>query len=397
MTITTTTVPLLDLKAQHATMREEIDEAISGVVDSQWFIMGPNVSALEEEIAEYVGVKHAVGCGSGSDALLLALMAIGVGHGDEVICPSYTFFATAGAIYRLGAKPVFVDIDPATYNICVDSLRDVADTCTNLKAIIPVHLYGQACNLDGVISVAGEFGIPVVEDAAQAIGTKDSTGQMVGTRGTMGCFSFFPSKNLGGYGDGGIVTTNDDEIAGLLRILRVHGSKPKYYHKYSGVNSRLDAIQAAVLSVKLPYLESWHEGRARNAGLYNELFRAAGSETSDVPFTNEGIQLRTPRSPEAPARHIYNQYCIRVPRECRDTLREELKANDIGTEIYYPVPLHMQECFAELGCGKGDLPYTESAALETIALPIYPELTEEQQRHVATTVIDFMSSRTQHQ
>ena len=387
-----TTVPLLDLKAQHETMREEIASAIAEVVDSQWFIMGPNVSALEEEVAAYMGVKHAIGCGSGSDALLLALMAVGVGHGDEVLCPSYTFFATAGAIYRLGATPVFVDIDPTTYNICVNDMRTRASTCTNLKAIIPVHLYGQSCDLDGVLELADELNVPVIEDAAQAIGTKDNKGNMVGTQGTMGCFSFFPSKNLGGYGDGGIVTTNDDDLAELLRIFRVHGSKPKYYHKYAGVNSRLDAIQAAVLRVKLPYLESWHEGRAKNAALYNELFDAAGAKTSDVPFTNEGIQLRTPWSPQAPARHIYNQYCIRVPKECRDALRDDLKANDVGTEIYYPVPLHMQECFEDLGCKEGELPHTEAAALETLALPIYPELTEDQIRHVASVVINFLQT-----
>ena len=387
-----TTVPLLDLKAQHETMREEVAAAISEVVESQWFIMGPNVSALEEEVAAYLGVNHAIGCGSGSDALLLALMAVGVGHGDEVLCPSYTFFATAGAIYRLGAKPVFVDLDPVTYNICVDDTRTRAATCTNLKAIIPVHLYGQSCDLDGVLELADELNVPVIEDAAQAIGTKDAKGNMVGTRGLMGCFSFFPSKNLGGYGDGGIITTNDDELAELLRIQRVHGSRPKYYHKYAGVNSRLDAIQAAVLRVKLPYLESWHEGRAKNAGLYNELFGAAGAETSDVPLPSNGLQLRTPFEPAAPARHIYNQYCIRVPKECRDALRDELKANDVGTEIYYPVPLHMQECFEELGCKEGELPHTESAALETLALPIYPELTEDQIRHVASVVINFLQT-----
>jgi dTDP-4-amino-4,6-dideoxygalactose transaminase len=393
MTVATTTVPLLDLKAQHATMREEIADAIAEVVDSQWFIMGPNVSALEEEIAQYIGVKHAIGCGSGSDALLLALMAVGVGHGDEVLCPSYTFFATAGAIYRLGAKPVFVDLDPTTYNICTESTREKAATCTNLKAIIPVHLYGQSCDLESLLELANELNVPVIEDAAQAIGTKDTQGKMVGTRGLMGCFSFFPSKNLGGYGDGGIITTNNDEIANLLRVLRVHGSKPKYYHKYSGVNSRLDAIQAAVLRVKLPYLESWHEARAKNAAMYDELFHQAGATTSVNALTSEGFQLRTPAAANAPARHIYNQYCVRVPANDRDALREHLKANDIGTEVYYPVPLHMQECFADLGCKEGDLPWTEAAALETIALPIYPELTEEQLRYVATTVIDFMNSR----
>jgi dTDP-4-amino-4,6-dideoxygalactose transaminase len=392
MTVATTTVPLLDLKAQHETIRDEIASAIAEVVESQWFIMGPNVSAFEEEIAEYVGVKHAIGCGSGSDALLLALMAVGVGHGDEVICPSYTFFATAGAIYRLGAKPVFVDIDPITYNICIESLKDVASTCTKLKAIIPVHLYGQACDLDGVLSVGESYGVPVIEDAAQAIGTRDTIGQTVGTRSSMGCFSFFPSKNLGGYGDGGIITTNDDELADLLRILRVHGSKPKYFHKYSGVNSRLDAIQAAVLRVKLPHLEAWHAARQNNASLYDKLFSEAGASDTTKPLSSGGFQLRTPKKVAGDSRHIYNQYCIRVQKECRDELREYLKSRDIGTEVYYPVPLHLQECYVELGYSEGNLPHTELASLETIALPIYPELNEEQIRHVASSAIEYVSA-----
>ena len=301
--------------------------------------------------------------------------------------------ATAGAIYRLGAKPVFVDIDPVTYNICLESLRTKAAVCSNLKAIIPVHLYGQACDLDGVLAVGNQYNVPVIEDAAQAIGTKDNTGKMVGTRGTMGCFSFFPSKNLGGYGDGGIVTTNDDEIADLLRILRVHGSKPKYYNKYSGVNSRLDALQAAVLRVKLPHLEDWHAARQHNGALYDKLFAEAYACDSSTPLSEGGFPLRTPKSVEKPARHIYNQYCIRVPAECRDELRTHLTDSDIGTEVYYPVPLHVQECFESLGCKKGELPHTEAASLETLALPIYPELSEEQIRYVASTIIDFLSSR----
>jgi len=388
-----TVVPLLDLKAQHETIRDEIAVAIAEVVDSQWFIMGANVSSFEEELATYIGVKHAIGCGSGSDALLLALMAIGVGHGDEVICPSFTFFATAGAIHRLGAKPVFVDLDPVTYNICPISTRERANTCTNLKAIIPVHLYGQSCDLDAILAIANEMNIPVIEDAAQAIGTKDNCGDMVGTRGAMGCFSFFPSKNLGGYGDGGIITTNDDEVADLLRILRVHGSRPKYYHKFAGVNSRLDAIQAAVLRVKLPHLEDWHKARASNAAMYTELFHEAGANTSSSPLSDGGFQLRTPETVQAPARHIYNQYCIRVPALCRDELRTHMSENEIGTEVYYPVPLHMQECFTNLSCREGELPHTEAAARETIALPIYPELCEEQIRYVASTITSFLNNR----
>ncbi len=390
---TATSVPLLDLKAQHATMRDEIAAAIAEVVDSQWFILGPNVKALERDIADYLGVKHAIGCASGSDALLLALMAVGVGQGDEVACPSYTFFATAGAISRLGATPVFIDIDPVTYNICPIDLRRRCADHASLKAIIPVHLYGQACDLGGVLEVAEECGVPVIEDAAQAIGTRDDQGTMVGTRGNIGCFSFFPSKNLGGYGDGGIIATNDDEMADLLRILRVHGSKPKYYHKHVGINSRLDALQAAVLRVKLPFLESWHEGRAANAEAYTAMFESAGAKTSATPWSDDSFPLRTPAVAVQPARHIYNQYCISVPAELRDDLWAHMKESGIGTEIYYPVPLHLQECFSDLGYSDGALPHTEAAARETIALPIYPELSREQIEYVVSMIIDWLKSR----
>lgn len=388
VTVATMTVPLLDLKAQHETMRAEIAEAISEVVDSQYFILGPTVQALEEDIATYVGTTHAIGCASGSDALLLSLMAHGVGEGDEVLCPSYTFFATAGSIARLGARPIFVDIDPVTYNICPQDARTIAAECTSLKAIIPVHLYGQACDIDAMLALGDELGVPVIEDAAQAIGTRDTSGAMTGTRGHLGCFSFFPSKNLGGYGDGGIITTNCDETADRLRLLRMHGSRPKYYHALVGVNSRLDAIQAAVLRVKLRYLESWHAGRAGNAAAYTGLFEAAGATTSATPMADAGFALRTPEGASDPARHIYNQYCIRVLADRRDALRGHLTDHGIGTEIYYPVPMHEQECFAYLG--SRSLPHTEAAARETIALPIFPELTAEQIEYVASSIIDFL-------
>jgi dTDP-4-amino-4,6-dideoxygalactose transaminase len=383
-------VPLLDLKAQYASMKGEIAAAINEVVESQHFIMGPVIQALEKEIAAYCGAKHAIGCASGSDALLLALMALGVGPGDEVICPSYTFFATGGSIARIGAKPIYADIDPATYNMDPAHVGALARKCKRLKAIMPVHLYGQAADMDAYLDLGREFGVPIIEDAAQAIGTLDAGGALVGSRGTIGCFSFFPSKNLGGFGDGGIMTTNDDRLADLLGILRVHGGKPKYYHKVIGINSRLDALQAAVLRVKLRHLDSWHAGRAKNAAFYDRAFAEAGASTSASSMAEADLPVLTPQPASAPARHIYNQYVIRVPAAQRDELRDRLTKAGVGTEIYYPVPLHLQECFAYLGGAKGDLPESEAAANETIALPIYPELTRAQLQHVVNAVVDFL-------
>ncbi|UCD75388.1 MAG: DegT/DnrJ/EryC1/StrS family aminotransferase [Phycisphaerales bacterium] len=388
-----TTVPLLDLKAQYATIRDEIAEAMEEVIESQWFIMGPNVKSLEDDIASYCNTKFAIGCASGTDAILLALMAIGIEPGDEVICPSYTFFATGGCIHRLGAKPVFADIDPVTYNMDPASVREAASKCKRLKAIMPVHLFGQAVDMDAMLKLGEELNVPIIEDAAQAIGTEDSQGIRTGSRGTVGCFSFFPSKNLGAFGDGGICTMNDERLAGLIGILRVHGGKPKYYHKIVGVNSRLDALQAAILRVKLKYLDSWTAGRQENAAAYDRIFAEAGAATSATPLHEGGFPLRTPQPASRPARHIYNQYVIRVPAAIRDELRDELKDRGVGTEVYYPVPLHLQECFAYLGHSRGDLPHSEQAADQTIALPIYPELTDEQINHVARTVVSFVGSR----
>ncbi|MEM9064515.1 MAG: DegT/DnrJ/EryC1/StrS family aminotransferase [Planctomycetota bacterium] len=391
-------VPLLDLKAQYANLRDEIEPVIRKVVEDQWFIMGPEVAELEKEVAEYLGVKHAIGCASGSDAILLALMALdigcGGGHNGRVLMPSYTFFATAGSTYRLGAMPVFADIDPVSYNLDVDHAREVAKNTEKLAALMPVHLFGQSVDMDAWLALGDELGVPVIEDAAQAIGTKDRTGAFCGSRGKIGCFSFFPSKNLGGFGDGGICTTNDDDVADKLRLLRLHGSRPKYYHSIVGLNSRLDAMQAAVLRIKLRHLESWHEGRRANASNYDTLFTAAGAKLSGEAFVDgEALQVRIPNQSEGKARHIYNQYVIRVPAAIRDELREHLKAKNIGNEVYYPVPLHMQECFAMLGYKEGDLPASELAAKETIALPIYPELTAEQKQHVASTVIAFVQEK----
>ncbi len=342
-------VPLLDLKAQYAEIKDEVAAAIERVVTSQHFVMGPEVLGLEGEIASYCEAENAIGCASGSDAILLALMALGVGPGDEVVCPTYTFFATAGSIARLGARPVFADIDPSSFNVTADTLRAAASKCSNLKALVPVHLYGQAAPVPDILALGEELGVPVVEDAAQAIGTRDGEGRRLGSRSAIGCFSFFPSKNLGGYGDGGITTTNDPDLAEKMRVLRLHGGKPKYYYAMVGMNSRLDAIQAAILRAKLERLDGWSAARRENARVYHELFAKAGAGVGPGSFAGLDLPLRTPEVAPAPAEHIFNQYVVRVPAAQRDALRDHLKARDVGTEIYYPVPLHLQECFCDVG------------------------------------------------
>jgi dTDP-4-amino-4,6-dideoxygalactose transaminase len=385
-------IPLLDLKAQYATIRDEIEPLMRDVADTQWFIGGPHLDAFEKSIAAYCGAKHAIGCASGSDALLLSLIAAGVGKGDEVICPSYTFFATAGAIWRLGARPVWVDIDPVTYNSTAEAIRSAAARCTSLKAIMPVHLFGQAVDMCGMLAVAEEFCIPLIEDAAQAIGSRDTTGAATGSRGTTGCFSFFPSKNLGGFGDGGMITTNDDDTAAHLRRLRNHGMDPKYYHQEVGLNSRLDAMQAAVLNAKLPHLDAWSDARGANAMHYDEMFRSAGAVDTSRSMSDGALPLLVPARPATPSRHIYNQYVLRVPAHVRDGLRAHLADEKIGHDVYYPVPLHLQECFQHLpAC---DLPHTERAAQESIAIPIYSELTESQRTRVADTIVRFVQAQT---
>jgi dTDP-4-amino-4,6-dideoxygalactose transaminase len=386
------TVPLLELKTQYEAIKDEVSEAVRGVMDNQRWVMGPEVTGLEQEIAALCGTRHAIGCGSGSDAILLALLAVGVGPGDEVVCPAFTFFSTAGSIALLGAKPVFADIDPVTYNVDVGSMRDAAKRCTRLKAIMPVHLYGQCVDLDAVLELGRELGVPVIEDAAQAIGSLDAQGRRAGSRGAIGCFSFYPSKNLGGIGDGGIVTTGDDQLAQLLTKLRMHGETSQYHHAVVGFNARLDAIQAAVLRVKLRHLDSWTKGRQANAAFYDEAFAAAGAKSSATMLDGTGLPLRTPQPATGRASHIYNQYVIRVPAAVRDDLRAHLAERGVGTAIYYPVPLHLQECFAYLGGGPGDLPRSESAALETLALPIFPELTRAQLEHVVSAVSAFLET-----
>lgn len=364
-------VPLLNLKDQYHSIKQEIDAAIAEVMESQHFILGPKVEACEKAIAAYSNCTYGIGVSSGSDALLVCLMAEGIGPGDEVITTPYSFFATVGAIARLGATPVFADIDPLTYNI--DPAQIEAKISSKTRAIIPVHLYGQMADMDPIMSVANRHGLIVVEDAAQAIGS-EYHGQRAGSIGHYGCFSFFPSKNLGGAGDGGMVVTNDPARAERVRCLRGHGSKPKYYHRFIGGNFRLDAIQAAVVSAKLPHLDAWTAARQHNAERYTHLLADAAPEVQ-VPVVSTN-------------RHIFNQYVIRVAK--RDELKAYLKQNGVDTEVYYPVPLHLQECFAYLGCKPGDYAESERAALETLAIPIYPEVSEEQAEFVADCLYKFV-------
>ena len=371
-------VPLLDLKPQFAEIRDEVLEAVARVFDSQHFILGPEGAALERELAEYVGVGYGVGCASGSDALLLAFMALDIKAGDEVVTTPFTFFATAGSIARLGAKPVFVDIDPVTYNIDAEQLEPRITWRT--KAICPVHLYGQTADMRGVREAADLHGVPIVEDAAQAVGA-EFEGRRAGALAHMACFSFYPTKNLGGAGDGGMVTTDDIELAEKLKILRDHGQRPKYHYRMIGLNSRLDELQAAVLRVKLARLESWHERRAAVAARYDGLFADSGLEG----------RIETPRT--APGRrHVYNQYVVRVLDGRRDALRDHLRERGVGTEIYYPVPLHLQDCFRSLGHKEGDFPESERAARETLALPVYPDLTPVMQQAVVERIAEFFEN-----
>ena len=396
-------VPLLDLKAQLEPIRDQILSAIMEVVDSTRYILGPKVTELEGKIAAYCNTKHAVGVTSGTDALLISLMALNIKPGDIVITTPYSFFATAGVIARLNARPVFVDIDPLTYNLDPKGLEAAFKTgktgavthqpfdLSKVKAVMPVHLYGQCADMDKIISLCSGYSIPVIEDAAQAIGAEypSSNGiKKAGSMGTTGCFSFFPSKNLGCMGDGGIVVTNDDALAEKLQILRVHGGRPKYYHKIIGGNFRLDPLQAAIVLVKLPYLNQWHKKRQQNAAYYDELFKDSGLieqgpvKTPTRVYVVEDINMEYD--------HIFNQYVIRV--KDRDRLRGALKEKDVGTEVYYPVPFHIQECFAYLGYMEGDFPESERAARETLALPVYPEISSDQQSYVVNCLMRFYNN-----
>jgi dTDP-4-amino-4,6-dideoxygalactose transaminase len=386
-----TAVPLLDLKAQFIQIRDEVMPLIEEVCASQQFILGEHVRALEGEIAQYCGASAGIGVSSGTDALLLALMALKIGPGDAVITSPFTFFATAGTVARAGARPLFCDIDPSTFNLSPIAVQAFIDaecrfvegerlvhraTGGCVRALMPVHLYGQACDMKALLAIARRYGLAVIEDAAQAIGTETAQGARVGSLGDIGCLSFFPSKNLGAFGDAGLCTTNDPDLAETMRVLRVHGGKPKYFHALIGGNFRIDELQAAVLRTKLKYLDGWTEGRRRNAQFYDRA----------LPERIGAPRVVTPPAPER-GRHIYNQYVIRAER--RDALREFLAKRQIGTEIYYPVPLHLQECFSYLGGRRGDLPQSERAAQETLALPVYPELSETQLGAVVDAVAAF--------
>ena len=363
-------VPLLDLTAQWTTLRDETLAAITRVCDTQRFILGHEVESLERALAAKIDAEHAIGVSSGTDALLVALMALQVGAGDEVVTSTYSFFATAGSIVRLGARPVLVDIDPATFNLDPAAVR--AAITPRTRAIMPVHLYGQCADMEAILAVAAAAGVPVIEDAAQAIGAT-ANGCQAGAMGLAGCFSFFPSKNLGAFGDAGLVTTRDPEMATRMRLLRTHGAERQYYHRLVGGNFRLDALQAAVLRVKLPHLDAWTAARRRNADRYRDLFRQAG------------LIDRVVLPIEAPGRsHVYNQFVVRVPN--RDRVKAQLAEAGVGTAIYYPVPFHLQECFGSLGYADGAFPNAEAAARETLALPIYGELTPDQQHHVVASM-----------
>ena len=373
-------VPLLDLRAQYAPLKSEILAVIEEVCDSQALVLGPRTESFEQAVAHYCGAKHAIGCSSGTDAQLMLLMALGIGPGDAVITTPYTFFATASCISRLGARPVFADIDPVTYNLCPKSVEAVLARTKNVKAIIPVHLYGCCADMSALLAIGKRNGIPVLEDAAQALGSQHPLGG-AGAMGEAGWFSFYPTKNLGAFGDAGMVVCEDEALAAKLRAIRNHGMEVRYYHKYIGGNFRIDAIQSAVLHVKLPHLDGWSAGRRARAAIYLRLFAAHGLERWLTPPSEPWRQSHVVNH------HIYNQFIVRTPR--RDDLRAYLGASGVSTEIYYPRPLHLQECFVDLGYKEGDFPESEKAARDTMALPIFPELTDAQQTFVVEKIAAF--------
>ncbi len=392
-------VPLLDLKPQMTALREEIVQAVTRVIDSTQYILGPEVKTLEEAVAEYSGASFAVGVSSGTDALLISLMALGIGPGDRVLTTPYSFFATMGSVLRTGALPVFADIDPDSMNIdpvmLAERLQQDANGKRSIKAIMPVHLYGQCADMKSIIDLAGEFDIPVVEDAAQAIGAdcpyvsdNELLWKRAGSMGTTGCFSFFPSKNLGGIGDGGMVTTNDPELADQLRIFRNHGAKPKYFHAYTGGNFRLDPVQACVLKIKLEHLDKWHKQRKNNSDLYRKYFQEAGLADGFVKLPAE--RYGNISGHEQHNHHIYNQFVVRVKK--RDQLRDFLISSDIGCEVYYPLCLHQQKCLNKYGISSGSFPEAELAATESLAIPVFPELHPDQISYVVEKISQFFHS-----
>ncbi len=393
-------VPLLDLQAQLAPIRDEIVQEITRVVDSSMYILGPDVKRFEENIASYCGATAGIGVASGTDALLCAFMGLGIGPGDKVITSSYSFFATMGSILRLGAEPVFADIDPVTYNIDPARIREILEAGSDdVKAIVPVHLYGQCADMTEIMAISEEYGIPVVEDAAQAIGscfpvkTGDAVSwQRAGSFGVAGCFSFFPSKNLGGMGDAGLITVQDEDFAETLNVLRIHGGKPKYYHDVLGGNFRIDAMQAVILDVKLKYLPDWHRGRRQNAMTYEGLFAKTGLVEKGLVTLPAAVYRAYADDPiQGADYHIYNQFVIRATD--RDALQAYLLEQNIGVEVYYPVPLHKQGCYLQQSSLQWSLPETEKAALETLALPIYAELTPEMLAYVVETIAEFYKTK----
>ncbi|MCE9608636.1 MAG: DegT/DnrJ/EryC1/StrS family aminotransferase [Chthoniobacter sp.] len=375
-------VPLLDLRRQYAPLKAQCLAAFEEVADSQSLILGPRTEAFEKSVADYCGVPHAIGCSSGTDAQLVLLMALGVGPGDVVVTTPYTFFATAGCVARLGATPVFVDIDPDTFNIDVRQLAATLNRTANVKAIIPVHLFGQCADMAAILDLGQTHGVPVLEDAAQALGARHPLGH-AGALGQAGWLSFYPTKNLGAFGDAGMVICHDDALAAKLRALRNHGMEPRYYHAHLGGNFRIDALQSAILAIKLPHLDTWSAGRRARAAFYRREMERAGLLAH--------LTLPVETWPDAELHHIYNQFIVRTPQ--RDALRAHLNARGIGTEIYYPLPLHQQECFAYLGHRAGDFPEAERAARETLALPIFPELTDDEQTEVVATLAEFFATR----
>ena len=375
-TITTKRIPLLDLQAQHRPLREELMHAMARVVDSQHFIMGEEVKQLEKEIATYTGVARGIGCASGSDALYLALLAAGIGHGDEVLTTPFSFFATAGSISRVGATPVFVDIQPDTFNLDPVLLAEAVKAHPRVKAIIPVHLFGACADMDPILEIAAACGAVVIEDGAQSIGA-EYKGRKAQSLGDIGCISFFPSKNLGGFGDGGMVLTNNQALGDKLASLRVHGTTKKYYHPYLGTNSRLDTLQAAILLVKLPHLDDWSVGRARNAAKYRQMLGAAG------------LPIVLPMEASYQTRHVYNQFVIRCER--RDELKAYLQQHGVGTEVYYPLSLHLQPCYANLGYTEGSMPVSERATKEVLALPVHADLPDEDIAYICDLIRSFYS------
>jgi dTDP-4-amino-4,6-dideoxygalactose transaminase len=371
-------VPLINLREQHQFLRPQLLQAIEGVIDSQQFVLGSEVEALEKDIAYYCTTQFAIGCASGSDALLLALMALDLKAGDEIITTPFTFFATGAAITRLGARPRFVDIEPRTYNI--DPAAVEAAITPQTRAILPVHLYGQCAEMESLLEIARRHGLPIIEDAAQAIGAEDH-GRRAGSMGQIGCLSFYPTKNLGGAGDGGMIVTSDQALAERLRRLRVHGGATEFHHDEVGINSRLDALQAAVLRVKYQYLDQWSEARREKAALYTRLLEE----------TNLNVEF-TPPLVRPSVRHIFHQYVIRAPQQS-DVVIKHLAENGVGSKVYYPVPLHLQKCFAYLGYSKGEFPEAERAATQTLALPCFPEITEDEQRYVVNVLAKFVPER----